>query len=584
MTNKATLLCIVISLSLIFGCSDNSTGPDNNNDNGNGDVPPTASATADAGSNSDEVVGFEVIADGSGSSGSSSVSYSWAISSQPANSSASLSDADTENPSFIPDLPGEYTLQLEVTSDGESDTDEVVFSAIAKRLFVDANNGSDGDIDGYMQDSPLKTITKALSVYDQNENDAFLDIDTIRVAEGVYDEANGESFPIDFSGNLIVKGDQNVDRSNIHILSPDVDRDPAIELGEGITLQHLHIENGYTGGSFNGDPDAVFIKSGSSIETSNVILEDVSVTMNAEEGVAISTGSSMNVELRGFDGARNTIDGQSIGQAYTNRFNTSDTRIHIQDTDVINMGDVEAFDMEDANNLNVIVTNTTVRPGASVIEPPTAFQINANNCSLSLDGVTVTTSNGTETGNRYQRALDMDADQPNSNIEVRNSIFQYTAISTIELYAADVNIVDSIIEGTNTEERAAGSINYLSNDGIKHLDGSLKVRGTTIRNIYGNAIAIGGPDSPNDNNFSVDLGTDGSAGNNVFENIDGWDIDLTRGSGDVSGEVPAIGNTWSNAAAPRCGADRSRPEDGEIQVSVSGNSLRWGLGSGEVCN
>ncbi|WP_440998717.1 DUF1565 domain-containing protein [Fodinibius sp. SL11] len=584
MINKATLLCIVISLSLIFGCSDNSTGPDNNNDNGNEDNPPTASATADAGSNSDEVVGFEVIADGSGSSGSSSVSYSWAISSQPANSSASLSDADTENPSFIPDLPGEYTLQLEVTSDGESDTDEVVFSAIAKRLFVDANNGSDGDINGYMQDSPLKTITKALSVYDQNENDAFLDIDTIRVAEGVYDEANGESFPIDFSGNLIVKGDQNVDRSNIHILSPDVDRDPAIELGEGITLQHLHIENGYTGGSFNGDPDAVFIKSGTSVETSNVILEDVSVTMNAEEGVAISTGSSMNVEVRGFEGARNIINGKSVGQAYTNRFNTSDTRVHIQDTDVINMGDVEAFDMEDANNLNVIVTNTTVRPGASVIEPPTAFQINANNCSLSLDGVTVTTSNGTETGNRYQRALDMDADQPNSNIEVRNSTFQYTAISTIELYAADVNIVDSIIEGTNTEERAAGSINYLSNDGIKHLDGSLKVRGTTIRNIYGNAIAIGGPDSPNDNNFSVDLGTDGSAGNNVFENIDGWDIDLTRGSGDVSGEVPAIGNTWSNAAAPRCGADRSQPEDGEIQVSVSGNSLRWGLGSGEVCN
>ncbi|MDZ7658804.1 PKD domain-containing protein [Fodinibius sp.] len=164
MIKKATLFTIVISLMLVLGCSDNGTGPENtndgDNDNGDGDNPPAASATADAGSDSDEIVGFEVIADGSGSSGSSSVSYSWTISSQPANSNASLSDANTASPSFIPDLPGEYELQLEVTSDGESDTDEVVFSAIAKRLFVDANNGTDGDIDGYMQDSPFKNNYK----------------------------------------------------------------------------------------------------------------------------------------------------------------------------------------------------------------------------------------------------------------------------------------------------------------------------------------------------------------------------------------------------------------------------------------
>ncbi|HKK24627.1 MAG TPA: DUF1565 domain-containing protein [Gracilimonas sp.] len=584
MLKKIMLTGIILSLMLIFGCSEDGTGPGDTDEGNNDDNPPAASASANAGIGSDEVVGFEVVADGSGSSGSSSVSYSWSISNQPANSTASLNDANTANPRFIPDLPGEYELQLEVTSDGESDTDVVIFSAIAKRLFVDANNGADGDTDGYLENRPMKTITKALSVYGQNESNAFLDIDTVHVAEGIYNDTNGESFPMDVSGDLLIIGDHNSDRNSVHILSPDVDRDPTLELGEGVTLRHLHIENGYTGGTFNGDPDAVFIKSGTSVEVSNVILEDVSITMNAEEGVAISTGSSMNIEVRGFEGARNTIDGKSVGQAYTNRFNSSDTRLHVQDTDVINMGDVEAFDMDDANNLNLIVSNTTVKPGASVIEPPTAFQLNTDNSSLSLDGVTVTTSDGTANGNRYQRALDMDADQPNSNIDVRNSTFQYTSISTIELYAVNAYILDSVIEGTNTEERATGSITFLSNDGIKQLDGSLRVRGTTIRNIYGNAIAIDGPVSPNDNSFSVDLGTDDSAGNNVFENIDGWDIDMTRGSGDVTGEVPAIGNSWSNFSDPRCGSDRSQPENGEIQISTNGNSLRWGSATNQICN
>ncbi|WP_445664883.1 DUF1565 domain-containing protein [Fodinibius sp. AD559] len=572
MINKATLFSIVISIMLFFGCSDNSTGPDNTND---GDNPPAASATADAGSDSDEIVGFEITADGSGSSGSSNVSYSWTISSQPANSSTSLTDAETETPTFIPDLPGEYTLQLEVTSDGESDTDEVTFSAIAKRLFVNANNGTDGDIDGYIQDSPLKTITKALSVYDQNEDDAFLDIDTIRVAEGLYDQANGESFPLSYSGNLIVKGDQEVDRNNIHILSPDVDRDPAIYVGEGVTLRHLKIENGYTGGTFNGDPDAVFVTSGTDLETSRVILEDLTLTTNNENGYIISTGSNIRVDFRDFEGARNTIDGKNIGYAYSNRFNTSNVNLNVSSTDVINIGDGGAFHVDDVNNLSLTVANSTIRPSVGKVNDY-AFDLE-DEVDLLLENTTISSSDGSETGGRFKYGIVMDNAQPNTNIEVLNSTIQYTQWSAILMRDAVVKVTDSFIEGVLTHKTDVN----LAYDAIRQLDGTLVVRGTTFKDINTSAIDIGGPNLPNDNNFYVDLGTDQDPGNNTFQNVMGWDIQVSR-SGEVETEIPALGNSWSNGGTPRCRQNVSDYDLGEIYVNDQGGSLRYSASG--VCN
>jgi hypothetical protein len=556
-------------------CSDSPSGTD---DDGGGGLnnPPAASATADAGSDSDEVVGFEVIADGSGSSGSGSVEYAWTISSQPSNSNASLEDADTGAPSFIPDLPGEYTLQLEVTSDGENDTDEVTFSAIAKRLFVDANNGADGDLDGYMQDSPLKTITKALSVYDQNEDDEFLDVDTIRVAEGLYDEANGENFPLSFSGNLIVKGDQGVDRNNIHILSPDVAGDPAIYVGEGVTLRHLKIENGYSGGTFNGDPDAVFVTSGSDLETSRVILEDVTLTTNNENGYILSTGSNMRVDVRDYEGARNTIDGKNIGFAYSNRFNTSNVNLNVSGTDVINIGDGGAFQVDDVNNLSLTVGNSTIRPSTGKVNDY-AFDLE-DEVDLLIEGTTISSSDGSESGGRFKYGIVMDGAQPSTNISVLNSTIQYTQWSAILMREAVVKVTDSVIEGILTQETDEN----LAYDAIRQLDGTLVVRGTTFRDINTSAIDIGGPNTPNDNNFYVDLGTDEEPGNNTFQNVAGWDVSVTRGSNEVSTEIPAFGNTWSNGSTPRCRQNFNDYPIGDIWVNDEGGSLRWSASG--VCN
>lgn len=577
MYNKATIFGLLISLMLLFGCGESSTGPgDSDARTDNGGTGNTASATADAGADKNKVVGFVVTANGSGSSGSGSVSYSWEIASQPANSQASLSDASTEDPTFIPDLPGEYTLSLEVSSDGETDTDEVTFSAIAKRLFVDAKNGADGTTDGYLSGSPLKTITQALSIIDQNDSDPFLDIDTMRVAEGLYDQANGESFPLSFSGNLIVKGDQGTDRNNIHILSPDVDRDPAIYVSEGVTLRHLKIENGYTGGTFNGDPDAVFVTSGTDLETSRVILEDVTLTTNNENGYIVSTGSNIRVDIRDFEGARSTVDGNNIGFAYSNRFNTSNVNLNVSSTSVINIGDGGAFQVDDVSNLSLTVSNSTIRPSTGKVNDY-AFDLE-DAVDLLLENTTISSSDGSESGARFKYGIVMDNAQPSTNINVLNSTIQYTQWSAILMRDAVVKVTDSIIEGILTQETDEN----LAYDAIRQLDGTLVVRGTTFRNINTSAIDIGGPLSPNDNNFFVDLGTDDEPGNNTFQNVSGWDVSVTRDSDGVSTEIPAFGNTWSNGSTPRCRQDFNDYPIGEIWVNDQGGSLRWSASG--VCN
>lgn len=577
------LLPLLIPLFLFLGCSDNSTGPDNSGDDGND--PPATTLTAEAGDDSDEIVGIQITADGSDSDGEGNISYSWSIISQPENSNASLSDAGTVSPSFIPDFPGAYTLELEVTAGEESEKDSVTYSAIAKRLYVDANTGTEGDTYGYLKDNPLKTITSAQARYGQNSENEYLDIDTIFVAEGLYDEANGESFPLSFSGDLLVLGDEDVNRDEVHILSPDVDREPAIELGEGVTIRHFHIENGYTGGTFNGDPDAVYVWSGSSLDTSKVTMENVTLSINHNYGVIVSTGSNINLEILGVNGERSTLDAKGVGRAYTNRFNTSNVRVDIKNTDVINIGEDDAFQFEPSYNGNLYMTNTTIKPSGSTLQDNAAIDIGGGG-TIVLENTTITSSDETESGNRFKYAIDMDADHADAHVEIMNSTLQYTTWSAIEMYASVFEITDSIIEGIHTQETDDGA--NLSHNGINQLDGTLILRGTTIRNSKGNAITVDGPSSPNDDDFTVDLGTEDSPGENIFQNIDGFDVLVGRGESDVSGEIPALGNTWSNgSAAPSCGTElpgSSENASREVYVSTDQNSLRWGSSAGEICS
>jgi hypothetical protein len=77
------------------------------------DTPPVANAGLDQ----NVLVGTTVTMDGSKSADADndSLSYSWSILSKPANSNATLSQANSVNPLLMPDLPGTYVLQLIVS-------------------------------------------------------------------------------------------------------------------------------------------------------------------------------------------------------------------------------------------------------------------------------------------------------------------------------------------------------------------------------------------------------------------------------------------------------------------------------------
>ena len=90
--------------------------------------------TADAGQDQTVLENENVQLDGSGSIDidGDSLTYSWSFVSVPDGSSTALSDPNTLNPTFVPDTPGTYILELVVSdSEGSSQPDSVVITAEA---------------------------------------------------------------------------------------------------------------------------------------------------------------------------------------------------------------------------------------------------------------------------------------------------------------------------------------------------------------------------------------------------------------------------------------------------------------------
>ena len=89
---------------------------------------------AEAGASQSVTIGSTVNLDGSGSSDdqtpSEDLTYAWTLTSVPAGSTATLTGAATTTPSFVADVPGDYTVELVVTDGGglASDPDTVTVS------------------------------------------------------------------------------------------------------------------------------------------------------------------------------------------------------------------------------------------------------------------------------------------------------------------------------------------------------------------------------------------------------------------------------------------------------------------------
>lgn len=146
---RITLLLLVVVVLFLSGCVD-LPREDEQVDN--------TKPVSDAGTGQTVVVKQTIEFDGGGSSDADgdTLTYIWSITSAPGGSTAGLSDTTIVNPTFIPDVAGEYTIQL-VVNDGVEDSD-------ADSVFVIAqtpNNSNTWNVFwcSFQQDSTIELVS-----------------------------------------------------------------------------------------------------------------------------------------------------------------------------------------------------------------------------------------------------------------------------------------------------------------------------------------------------------------------------------------------------------------------------------------
>lgn len=111
-------------------------------------APPNQAPVADAGPDQTVKVGSTVTLDGSASFDPEGgpLGFQWRIVSAPTGSTATLTGADTESPTFVADVVGDYVIELVVTDDRrQTGSDQVLVQAVENRVPI-ANAGPDQQV------------------------------------------------------------------------------------------------------------------------------------------------------------------------------------------------------------------------------------------------------------------------------------------------------------------------------------------------------------------------------------------------------------------------------------------------------
>ena len=104
---------------------------------------------ADAGADQNVTTGVVATLDGSGSTDANGdvLTYAWTLASAPGGSSSSLDDPSVAQPTFVPDVDGDYTFSL-IVNDGSVDSasNSVTITATTPNAAPSANAGGDQDV------------------------------------------------------------------------------------------------------------------------------------------------------------------------------------------------------------------------------------------------------------------------------------------------------------------------------------------------------------------------------------------------------------------------------------------------------
>lgn len=190
----SSVIVLVLSLSLLLAaCGDDPTGTDDEDDN-NGDdaVEVESSFTMDP---EEPLTGEEVVLDASGSSASdnSELSYTWSLT-VPDDSETELENDDQENTSFVPDVAGEYSIELAVSAGEETDESSDAVEALAIEE-INSNITSD------------RTLTSDITYIVKN----YIDIEAkLTIEPGTTIEFENETgFEIQNSGSIVADGEED---------------------------------------------------------------------------------------------------------------------------------------------------------------------------------------------------------------------------------------------------------------------------------------------------------------------------------------------------------------------------------------
>ncbi len=95
------------------------------------DPAPASTLTANAGVDQNVQTGQKVILDGHASKDNENkpFTFAWSFTKKPTNSQATLAGANTAKPTFVPDLAGEYELELTISNAASSQKDKVSITA-----------------------------------------------------------------------------------------------------------------------------------------------------------------------------------------------------------------------------------------------------------------------------------------------------------------------------------------------------------------------------------------------------------------------------------------------------------------------
>ena len=168
---------------------------------------PNDPPTADAGTDQTVLVGAIVQLDGSGSSDADGdpLTYSWSLFSKPGGSFSTLTSTTAVNPSFSPDVAGEYVVELKV-NDGTDDSDPAQVTITAQTAQQAAQDVI-GNIETLLADallsagqgnSLIKKLESAIKKLDKEQKkvalnmlNAFINHVNSLIDEGVLTSADG---------------------------------------------------------------------------------------------------------------------------------------------------------------------------------------------------------------------------------------------------------------------------------------------------------------------------------------------------------------------------------------------------------